>query len=209
MRNFIELSEIPSFNLDLNNFIEWVNVDYNEYLQKLPLTENVKLKTIKEENQIKIYTTLINQNQKIKTEPDAPEELFNICVDVFDSISQNPDFLNLVDPNYYYYNYLPLFTNIKLLIPSTTISSWVFTFKKDASLQSYKFEDSVLISILLNDIDGNFTVKVNGEQKVLKQRGDYFIYKGDSELDISNSSSEARFYVATMDSINVDYKPLS
>lgn len=209
MQTFLTLTDLPSFDFDLNNFLEWANVDYENYLKALPLTETVKYKNIKDNDLIKIYAVLINQNRGIKLGKESPDELYNICVDVYDFLEQNPNIYNSeIDTNYYSYKYLSPFNNIKTIIPNTTLSSWIFVFKDNSTVTNYQLSESVVFGYFLIE-DGYFSVNVNGEEKILTKKGDYAIFDGSKIHSLTTKETEAKLFVTTLDPLNLSFKSLS
>lgn len=211
METFLQLSNIPSFNFDLNNFLEWANIDLEEYLKKLPLTEAVKLKNVNETDLVKIYSILINQNRNVKLGKESPEELYNICIDVLDNLEQEENLNNCgVDLNYYRYDYLPIFNNVKNIIPNTTFSSWIFFAKKNFSKLNYSISDNLILAyFLMEDLkEGSFVFKIDNEERVLSKRGDYAIFNMSKVHSIISQEAEGKFFVTSFDPINLDYQKL-
>jgi hypothetical protein len=74
-------------------------------------------------------------------------------------------------------------------------TGWVFFYKNGALVEEKDGHGhtTIMIHFLLEDIEGNFVVHVNGEEKILNKKGDYCIFNGIHPHGANFLGKEAKF----------------
>lgn len=211
MKNYFNLSEIPSIAKIKNKLIEYANEDIRQYLKELPITEKTKLDVIRDKDFIKMYYVPIRYTQAKGLPERNMDEVFNISVDSVEQNHENGSGLRareieeLVDMNYYSVT-TPFFQNTLSLIPTFAHSSWIIFYKQGAIVHPHDHDDTTILThILLEDItEGEFVVDVKGEKKVLTKKGDFFIFCGGNTHSALFTGQEAKFITISIEYNNIN-----
>jgi len=211
MKNYFDLSEIPSITKNKDKLVEYANKDIQQYLKELPSTEKTKLDIILDKDFIKMYYVAIRYTQAKGLPERDMDEIFNISVDSVEQNHENGSGLRakeiqeLVDMNYYPIT-TPFFENTLSLIPSFAHSSWIIFYKQGAIVHPHDHDDTtILIHILLEDItDGEFIIDVKGEKKTLTKKGEFFIFCGGNTHSALFTGHEAKFITISIEHNNIN-----
>lgn len=211
MKNYFDISEIPSIANIKTKLIQCAVNDISQYINALPTTEKRKLDAILERDFIKMYYVPIKYSQANGTSEQNLNELFNISVD---SVEQNyadgsglraKEIEEQIDMKYYSVP-IPFFQNTLDLIPSFAHSSWIIFYKQGAVVQPHSHDDTtILIHILLEDIlNGEYVIDVKGEKKALNKKGDFFIFCGGNTHSVVFTGIEAKFLAIAVEYNNLN-----
>lgn len=173
------------------------SLEFNSFLKNLPKTEKNKLSIAKDSSLIKMYSVLLKTDLNLPAGEEQPLEFFNINVDTPEDNYNNgsgklvAEIQSIFDMKYYDYRDLhSFFKNTLDNINYSPISTaWIMSYKRGAVVSPHTHNDELLFAhILLNDIcDGYFEINVNGEIKLLKLKGEFFIFPGQLEHSASFS----------------------
>lgn len=202
MKNYFEISEIPNLKIDKDKLVEQANVDFRNFARDLPLTQKTKRLAILVNVFVKMYLMAIKFTESKNLPKRDPQELFNFTVDTEEENQENGHGLKaeqIAKIIELCSDYQPIktscFDGTLDLIPSAVHSAWYVFYKHGAVVRPWTHNHSTIIThILLEDIvDGEFTIVVNGEEKRISKKGEYFSFSANSIYEMTFTGQKAMF----------------
>jgi hypothetical protein len=201
MKNFIDINEVPWLLNVKSNLIEAALEDLSDFFLKLPPEQKTKYNKIQQTDFIKMYAVPIYFDQKVHCPcSGSNNELFNFTVDGPEQNYEGGNGIKAKEIDEIVGPLFPsqdksLFRKTTNLFPDQLRTGWVFFYKNGALVEEKDGHGhtTIMIHFLLEDIEGNFVVHVNGEEKILNKKGDYCIFNGIHPHGANFLGKEAKF----------------
>ena len=215
IQRYFNITDIPYLNENKDRIVETVNYDLRSYMNSMPDTEKLKYHKLLTTDFIKMFYIPVKYTFGVEGLPARNiNELFNFSVD---SVEQNQDngrglrakeIEQAVDMKYYPYYERDYFSKTLQLLISHIHSSWVIFYKKGAIVHPHSHDNTTILThVLLEDIpNGEFVIDVEGEKKIIKNKGDYFIFCGGNTHSAAFSGQRAKFVTFSIELKNINKK---